>query len=167
MLQNSVQARSAFYVCTVNHQHRNTQRTERTFNILLFRVRVSICLFHFIYCQVFWVFKGSGSGFPGFRTCQLFTWPSFLQSQITHKNVSVLSCSHLRDMLLTLSFQKSKILLICLRKIRPVRCLDPWTCLVSLGPGSTLGEKGNKSAWATKKISERIEPRQEPITRSV
>lgn len=25
MLQNSVQARSAFYVCTKNHQHRNTQ----------------------------------------------------------------------------------------------------------------------------------------------
>ena len=85
-------------------------RTERTFNILQFRVRVSICLFYFTYCQVIWVFLGSGSGFPGFRTCQLFTWLSFLQSQITHKNVLVLSGSHLRDMLLTLIFQKSKIL---------------------------------------------------------
>ena len=47
--------------------------------------------------------------FPGFKTCQLFTWLSFLQSQITHK-FSVLSGSHLRDMLLTLIFRKSKIL---------------------------------------------------------
>lgn len=39
-------------------------RTERTFNILQFRVRVSICLFYFTYCQVIWVFQGSGSGFP-------------------------------------------------------------------------------------------------------
>lgn len=85
-------------------------RTERTFNILQFRVRVSICLFYFTYCQVIWVFQGSGSGFQGFKTCQLFTWLSFLQSQITHKNVLVLSGSHLRDMLLTLIFQKSKIL---------------------------------------------------------
>ena len=85
-------------------------RTERTFNILQFRVRVSICLFYFTYCQVIWVFQGSGSGFQGFKTCQLFTWLSFLQSQITHKNVLVLSGSHLRDTLLTLIFQKSKIL---------------------------------------------------------
>jgi len=148
----------------LNHQHRNTQTTERTFNILQFRVRVSICLFHFTYCQVFWVFQGSGSGFPGFKTCQLFTWLSFLQSQITHKNVSVLSGSHLRDMLLTLIFQKSKIL-FAYENSTCQEPIGPWTCLLSLGQGPWTrtphwGKKEkNLRGRKKKKSAKRVEPR--------
>lgn len=51
------------------------------------------------------------------------------------------SQAHIYGICCWLSFFK-----ICLQKIRPVRSLDPWTCLVSLGRGSALGEKGKISA---------------------